>query len=223
MLIKSRGATQLCSSDSIAGAAKRTGLSKRAVIAHRNGDTAPSPQAREIYARAYNIGADSWDTMAPPTSPVGDASPGLPRSAPLADGASAKARVEAQIADLRALRDGGSLTGKARLECERLLQTAHRDLARLEGAALTERQISASPHFERLLGRIVAAVNRESVLAVLAVTQATGLLALEEGSATAEEVALDGAASVEQRFPDLVAACRGADAALRAALKPSRA
>jgi hypothetical protein len=211
-LIRSAGAEQLLAAASIAEAARRTKLSQRSVIAHRTGAAAPNANAREAYSREFGIGVDGWDHLPKPKEPPAATESPQDGAPPPAD--SAVARVKQQIEDLLKLRAEAGLTPKARLETERLLQSAYRDLARLEGARLTERQILASPHWARLEDAVMAAL-RGHTLAGLALADAISAYAATDGATPSHKVA-----EVRARVPELVGNVERAQAALAHALSP---
>jgi hypothetical protein len=214
MLVRNLGAQQLeRSGESIADIAKRTGQAERTVISHRTGNVVPSPRARELYRQHYSIDPSAWDVIV--TSEAAAATLPTPEKVP--ESAPAIERIRGQIRDLEALRDSGAMTPKGRLEAERLLQAAYRDLARLEGAHLTERQIIATPHWTRLQERLIAALEAHP-LALFDALRAVAGVAVAEGHTDSAEFSRDHGADVRRDYSELVANVERANAALRAAL-----
>lgn len=151
------GAQALAAVDSIANTAAKLGCSPRIVSGWRSGRKIPNEGSRATIERVYGIARALWDKAASsePTGPA--APPHAPEGVEARE--SAEARLQAQLARLRAQRADPELTERGRLELEKLELAASRALARAEGLELTERQILASVAWRRVCDRMVSALE----------------------------------------------------------------
>jgi hypothetical protein len=108
----------------------------------------PSAEHRELLREQLGIAIDSWDRSADPSAATASGA-----EAPEHD-ASALVRLREQVKRLAAARAQPDLSVTAMLELEKLELAASRAIARLEGAVLTEHQITNAPAFRRMLEAI---------------------------------------------------------------------
>lgn len=157
----SAGAVALAGVDSIEATASKLGATARAVSTWRSGAKRPSANSRRRIREAYGIAEGDWDRL--PTA-CGDAAAPEPHVAAEPAGAhpGARERLRRQLARLDALRASGSLTPTASFELERVEVACVRELSRLDGSTLTQRQILRSKAWRELEDRLAGAFEPPS-------------------------------------------------------------